>query len=89
MPPEFRTRIERLSQEVNDALNDEQQIIEECVNCGCSVDEDEARHNNDDEVHCDSCYDDNYFSCADCGEETDSADTHSNYSGASICPDCF
>ena len=89
MPPESIRRIERLSQEVNDALNDEQQIIEECVNCGCSVDEYEVRHNNDDEVYCEGCYDDNYFSCADCGEETDEADQHSNDSGASICPDCF
>ena len=89
MPPESIRRIERLSQEVNDALNDEQQVIEECVQCGCSVDEDVVRHNNDDEAHCESCYDDYYFSCADCGEETDSSDSHSNDNGSSICPDCF
>ena len=89
MPPESIRRIERLSQEVNDALDNENQIIEECVECGCSVDEDESRHNNESEVHCEECYDERYFSCADCGEETNTEDAHSSDNGSDICSDCF
>jgi len=88
MPPEFRQQIERLSQEVNDALNNEQQVIEECVNCGCSVDEDQVVHNESDEAHCDDCYYERHFNCGSCGDETDVSDEVSA-DGMSLCQECF
>tara|TARA_X000001388_G_C2233683_1_gene124296 strand:- start:733 stop:2748 length:2016 start_codon:yes stop_codon:yes gene_type:complete len=85
MPPDFRSN----NPDVNDALDNENQVIEECVECGCSVDEDESRHNNDTEVHCEECYDEHYFSCADCCEETSNEDAHTSDNGSDICSDCF
>tara|TARA_R100001015_G_C4635030_1_gene203178 strand:+ start:8848 stop:10863 length:2016 start_codon:yes stop_codon:yes gene_type:complete len=85
MPPDFRSN----NPDVNDALDNENQVIEECVNCGCSVDEDESRHNNDSEVHCEECYDEHYFSCNDCGEETSNQDAQTSDTGSDICSDCF
>lgn len=66
MPPEFRSN----NDEINHALDNEVEILHDCVECSVSTDEVDTSFNNDGEAHCEECYDELYVSCDDCGEET-------------------
>lgn len=85
MPPEFRSN----NDEVNQALDNEVDILHDCVECSVSTDEVDTSFNNDGEAHCQECYDELYVNCDDCGEETRSDDAQQNSYGSPICNPCY
>lgn len=85
MPPEFRSN----NDEINHALDNEVEILHDCVECSVSTDEVDTSFNNDGEAHCEECYDELYVSCDDCGEETRNDDAQQNSYGSPICNPCY
>ena len=59
-----------------------------CCICGAYLDEDDALYANDDGPYCDRCFNDRYFSCADCGDSYPNEEIHEAF-GNCYCRECF
>lgn len=59
-----------------------------CSKCGDEHNADDQKKNNDGELFCEDCYDDNYFFCNECDEETHKDNSVSYYDGY-MCEHCY
>jgi len=70
---------------MNEIIEGEPPFI--CSECGCAVDEDDIMEV-DDDIYCQSCYDDEFVTCDRCGTavRTDDAESDDDHS---YCQDCY
>jgi hypothetical protein len=85
MPPEFRSN----NDEVNHALENEVDILYDCIECNVSMDDVDVSYNNDGDAYCEDCYSELYVSCDDCGEETHNEDSSTSPYGSAVCHNCY
>ena len=62
----------------------------ECGNCGRALDEDHIYYGpNGDDAYCEHCYNENYFSCNDCGETYSKEHEFADKDGNCFCEECY